>query len=104
MTLLDFDVPAMIGMMADPGLVQVAKWSSRRAGVLDGSALGSVFSWFRPNDLVWNYWVNNYLLGTGPSRLRHPGLECRFDQPTGAIARPVPGPLRLRISCASQAG
>jgi polyhydroxyalkanoate synthase len=65
-TLLDFEVPALIGMMADPGLLRVSKSSSRRAGVLDGSALGSIFSWLRPNDLVWNYWVNNYLLGKDP--------------------------------------
>jgi polyhydroxyalkanoate synthase len=65
-TLLDFAVPAPIGMFAAPGLLGVATWKSRRAGVLDGRSLGQVFSWLRPNDLVWNYWVNNVLLGEKP--------------------------------------
>ena len=39
---------------------------SARRGYLDGDALASVFSWLRPNDLIWNYVVNNYLLGKEP--------------------------------------
>ena len=28
--------------------------------------MGNVFTWMRPNELVWNYWVNNYLMGNKP--------------------------------------
>jgi polyhydroxyalkanoate synthase subunit PhaC len=39
---------------------------SARRGYLDGQALSGVFTWLRPNDLVWSYVVNNYLLGKAP--------------------------------------
>jgi polyhydroxyalkanoate synthase len=35
-------------------------------GYLDGRALAEVFAWLRPDDLIWNYWVNNYLQGKTP--------------------------------------
>ena len=35
-------------------------------GYLDGRALAEVFAWLRPDDLIWNYWVNNYLQGRPP--------------------------------------
>jgi class II poly(R)-hydroxyalkanoic acid synthase len=40
--------------------------ASREKGYLDGRALAEVFAWLRPNDLIWNYWVNNYLMGHAP--------------------------------------
>ena len=39
---------------------------SARKGYLDGKALAGVFAWLRPNDLIWSYVINNYLLGKEP--------------------------------------
>jgi polyhydroxyalkanoate synthase len=65
-TLLDFDVPAPIGMFQIGPLLGAVRRRSAKAGILDGASLGTVFTWLRPNDLVWNYWVNNYLMGNDP--------------------------------------
>ena len=52
--------------LVTPRTVEAARQSSRLRGVLDGEELAKVFAWMRPNDLIWNYWVNNYLLGNAP--------------------------------------
>ena len=65
-TLLDFDVPAAIGMFDAHAVLGLTRLRNRLAGVLDGRGLAAVFNLLRPNDLVWNYWVNNYLLGNDP--------------------------------------
>ncbi len=65
-TMLDTSQPSMTGMFATPALVKEAVASSRKKGVLSGDDLARVFAWLRPNDLVWNYWVNNYLMGEAP--------------------------------------
>jgi polyhydroxyalkanoate synthase subunit PhaC len=65
-TLLDFGTTAPIGAFSSARLLSLARWNSRRAGLITARSMGSVFSWMRPNDLVWNYWVNNYLMGDDP--------------------------------------
>jgi polyhydroxyalkanoate synthase subunit PhaC len=65
-TLLDTQIESQIGMFATKGTVALARRASQLKGVLRGDELGRVFTWLRPNDLIWNYWVNNYLMGNDP--------------------------------------
>jgi len=65
-TVLDTSVESQLGQFATPQTIAAAKAVSRARGVLDGRELARVFNWMRPNDLIWNYWVNNYLLGADP--------------------------------------
>jgi polyhydroxyalkanoate synthase subunit PhaC len=55
-----------IGPLVTPETLSAAKEASRLRGVLDGQDLARLFAWMRPNDLIWNYWVNNYLMGNQP--------------------------------------
>ncbi|RJF88284.1 alpha/beta fold hydrolase [Oleomonas cavernae] len=55
-----------LGVLITPQTVAAAKKASSLRGVLDGHDLARMFAWMRPNDLIWNYWVNNYLMGNKP--------------------------------------
>ncbi len=65
-TILDWDVPSTIGTFTSGPAVAASIQKSQRDGILSGEDLGRLFAWLRPNDLVWNYWVNNYLMGKNP--------------------------------------
>jgi polyhydroxyalkanoate synthase len=54
------------GCLMTPETMLAAKEASRLRGMVDGHELARMFAWMRPNDLIWNYWVNNYLLGNQP--------------------------------------
>ena len=65
-TVLDQAQAGTTGALMDERAAEAATARSAREGYLDGAALAEVFAWLRPRDLVWNYWVNNYLLGAPP--------------------------------------
>jgi polyhydroxyalkanoate synthase len=54
------------GLFVTPESITAAKHASQLSGVVEGQELARMFAWMRPNDLIWNYWVNNYLLGNAP--------------------------------------
>jgi polyhydroxyalkanoate synthase subunit PhaC len=65
-TVLDHSRAGVPAAIADRYLAAAATAMSRRRGYLDGRRLAEVFAWLRPGDLIWQYWVNNYLLGRQP--------------------------------------
>jgi polyhydroxyalkanoate synthase len=65
-TVIDNDDAGTVSALVDDRVARRAKARSARKGYLDGRELAEVFAWLRPGDLVWNYWVNNYLLGRRP--------------------------------------
>ncbi len=58
----DSDVGSLV---SDRG-IEIARRRSMKKGILEGSSLAKSFAWLRPNDLIWSYVVNNYLLGEDP--------------------------------------
>ncbi len=66
-TVLDTSVESTMGLFATKETIAAAKEASRLRGVLEGQEMARVFAWLRPNDLIWNYWVNNYLIGNDPA-------------------------------------
>jgi polyhydroxyalkanoate synthase len=65
-TLLDFEDPGMIGVFIDPAQVAWREQTLGAGGLMTGQDLSMTFSFLRPNDLVWNYVVANYLKGEAP--------------------------------------
>jgi polyhydroxyalkanoate synthase subunit PhaC len=67
-TLLDQSRAGLTSAMIDEQMAAQAVAASRRQGYLDGRKLAEVFAWLRPGDLIWNYWVNNYIQGKKPPK------------------------------------
>ena len=69
-TLLDFSDSGILDVFIDEGMVKLRESTiggeGGHFGMMSGLDLGNTFSFLRPNDLVWNYVVENYLKGNSP--------------------------------------
>lgn len=65
-TVLDNSRAGLVSAMVSTKTAASAVARSGAKGYLDGRSMAEVFAWLRPTDLIWSYWVNNYLLGQKP--------------------------------------
>ncbi len=65
-TVLDQERAGVTSALMSHKAAAASTQASKDKGYLDGRTLAEVFAWLRPNDLIWNYWVNNYLMGHAP--------------------------------------
>ena len=69
--MLDFSNTGVLDLFVDEAGVQLREMtigaaSPQRGGLVKGQEMATTFSFLRPNDLVWNYVVGNYLKGENP--------------------------------------
>ena len=65
-TLIDFTDTGILDVFIDENFVKFREMQMGKGGMMKGNDLASTFSFLRPNDLVWNYVVGNYLKGETP--------------------------------------
>lgn len=67
-TMIDQSQAGLPSALINESVAHAAIARSARKGYLDGKQLSELFAWLRPNDLIWNYWVNNYIEGKRPAK------------------------------------
>ncbi len=65
-TLIDFQDTGVLDVFIDENFVKYREGQFANGGLMKGKDMASTFSFLRPNDLVWNYVVGNYLKGETP--------------------------------------
>ena len=65
-TVLDTSSPTQLGQFTSKSAIAAAIQKSRKEGVLEGRDMARIFSWLRPNDLVWMFVANNWVMGNRP--------------------------------------
>jgi polyhydroxyalkanoate synthase len=65
-TMLDFSEPGELGVFIDEAQISTLETQMQEQGYMDGSTMSGAFNLLRANDLIWSFYVNNYLLGNDP--------------------------------------
>lgn len=65
-TMLNFANPGELGLFIDDEQIKGLEGKMQETGYLDGSTMAGTFNLLRANDLIWSFYINNYLLGNDP--------------------------------------
>ena len=65
-TMIDFEDAGELGLFIDEEQISTLEAAMEKTGYLDGSHMADTFNMLRANDLIWSFFVNNYLLGKSP--------------------------------------
>ncbi len=65
-TMLDFGDPGELGVFIDEEQIAGLEERMEQDGYLEGSSMAGAFNLMRANDLIWSFYINNYLLGNDP--------------------------------------
>ena len=66
-SLIDFSEPGDLGVFIDDVQVSNLEKTSEEKGYLDGKMMAQTFNLLRSNDLIWSFYINNYLEGKDPA-------------------------------------
>ncbi len=65
-TMLDFSEPGELGLFIDDEQIAALEEKMKGKGYMEGTHMAGAFNLLRANDLIWSFYVNNYLLGNEP--------------------------------------
>jgi polyhydroxyalkanoate synthase subunit PhaC len=65
-TMIDFTDPGELGIFVDEEQLQGLEKKMSETGCLEGGDMAGTFNLLRANDLIWSFYINNYLLGNDP--------------------------------------
>lgn len=65
-TMIDFSEPGELGVFIDDDQISMLEREMEKTGYLEGSKMAETFNLLRANDLIWNFVINNYLMGRDP--------------------------------------
>ena len=65
-SMLTYDEPSAVGMVADPEVIDLLRGRAAAGNVIPARDIESGFGWLKPEDLVWGFLINDWLLGQDP--------------------------------------
>ncbi|MEQ9566812.1 MAG: class I poly(R)-hydroxyalkanoic acid synthase [Pseudomonadales bacterium] len=65
--LIDFSEPGDLGVFVDDAQISMLEEGIEERGFHSGKSMSSAFNMLRSNDLIWSFYINNYLLGKDPT-------------------------------------